>query len=168
MTCTISLHNGMVALVDPWDYERLKDFYWKAVRARQVIENWYAVRRVHVTRLKRPEVMMHRDVLPCPEGFEPDHINGNGLDNRQCNLRMATRSQNNASRRRPHSANNPYRGVYWKVDCQKWYALIGWQGRSNWLGYFPTPEDAAHAYDDAARKIHGEFAKLNFPHSGAA
>jgi len=90
-----------------------------------------------------------------------DHINGDKLDNRSINLRLVTKQQNNMNR----SANKVRKDTHYKGvilhDSGKWQARIGIDGKKVYLGYFKTPEDAARAYNDAALKHHGEYAKLN-------
>jgi hypothetical protein len=107
---------------------------------------------------------MHHLVIGTNWGGETDHINRNKLDNRRGNLRRATHSQNMCNRvvksRLPKSG---YRGVVWRVARGKWSACINVKRKEHFLGYFADKEDAARAYDDAARRLHGEFARLNFP-----
>lgn len=87
-----------------------------------------------------------------PKGFEIDHINGNRADNRLANLRLATRSQNNANgRRRVDNKSglrgvSPFRGTRWRVTINNRH-----------VGVFKTKEAAAAAYADCAREAHGEF-----------
>lgn len=87
---------------------------------------------------------------------EIDHINDNGLDNRLCNLRECTRSQNNARTRRQNM--HGYRGVHYKAKDKRFEAYCG----DTYVGSGKTPEEAARAYDAAAIRIWGEFARLNF------
>jgi AP2-like factor, euAP2 lineage len=56
-----------------------------------------------------------------------------------------------------------YKGVYRHAARKKWMAVIISNGRSHWLGQFESEEDAARAYDQAAKELFGEFAYLNFP-----
>ncbi len=91
-----------------------------------------------------------------------DHANGVRDDNRLCNLRPATRSQNSSNTRRRSDNTSGYRGVSHRCHPIKWSAFIGVNGKTLHLGNFDRPEDAAHAYDAAAKKYHGEFATLNF------
>jgi hypothetical protein len=90
-----------------------------------------------------------------------DHINLNGLDNRRTNLRPATRAQNMHNRRLNANNTSGYKGV--SRDRSKWRAHIKLNSRQRSLGTFATPEQAARAYDAAARELFGQFARLNFP-----
>ena len=91
-----------------------------------------------------------------PDG-DIDHINGDGLDNRIANLRVATRSQNCANvGRRAHNTSG-VKGIY--QHGMRWRASIRVKGKSKHLGCFGTPADAQAAYMAAAREHFGEFAR---------
>lgn len=157
MVKEISLTQGQVAIVDDEDYDYLSQFKW---HARRDDNTWYAI---HSDRIngRIVETKMHRLVLPPPDGFLVDHKNRNGLDNRRCNLRIATISQNTVNS--PTRNKTGYRGVKHSTNPRWWEANIRVNRKKVYLGCFPSPEQAARAYDDAARKYHGEFAILNFP-----
>lgn len=87
---------------------------------------------------------------------EIDHINDDGKDNRLSNLRECTREQNTGRARRENM--HGYRGISWCSKDKRYRAKC----RHQWLGQFRTPEEAAMAYDAAARRAYGEFARLNF------
>lgn len=98
-----------------------------------------------------------------------DHISGDRLDNRRCNLRIATHGQNMVNKR-GHGASL-FLGVH--RDRRWWAARIrplgsGSGGLRLYLGKFTDEEEAARAYDRAAREHHGEYARLNFPDGGDA
>jgi hypothetical protein len=106
---------------------------------------------------------MHREIIQPKRKLLVDHKNNNGLDNRIDNLRLATRSQNNINSRRNKSKTlSRYVGVSFDSRKRRWYARIYFNNKGLWLGYFDSEIDAARAYDEAAKKYHGEFARLNF------
>ena len=101
--------------------------------------------------------------------FEVDHINGDKLDNRKINLRLCSRSQNEFNKGKRKDNTSGFKGVFKRshVKINKFCSVIGIENRKIHLGYFGTPEEAARAYDKAARELHGEFARLNFPDEAA-
>lgn len=101
----------------------------------------------------------HRLVWLLAQGVLPtediDHINGIRTDNRPCNLREATRSQNNQNQRKPHSnSKSPYLGVTWHAQSKRWAARISHEKKMRHLGLFMTAEQARDAYIDAKRALH--------------
>jgi hypothetical protein len=108
-------------------------------------------------------IPLHRAIINAPKGLYVDHINGDTLDNRRANLRIATNSQNQANRIRLKSGTSSrYRGVTWNKASQKWQAGIKCNLKSTHLGLFESEEEAARAYDRAAREMFGSFARPNF------
>lgn len=92
-----------------------------------------------------------------------EHKNRNTLDNRRCNLRVASSSQNQANRPVTKCSTSGYKGVSWNKEMGKWQAQIGKDRRLRYLGRFSDKIEAAKAYDKAAKELFGEFAWLNFP-----
>lgn len=89
---------------------------------------------------------------------EIDHVNGDGLDNRLCNLRQASRS-NNVNNTRPPKNSTGFPGV--SKYRRKWRATVRIGGKTKSLGYWPTPEEAHAAYVKAVNSVHGEFSRFH-------
>ena len=157
---TIPLTQGKIALVDDEDYERLAWFQWHAVKSKTGI--WYARRQTEEGQ-PRKTVLMHRAVLGIVE-LDPDvdHRDGDGLNNQKTNLRRATHAGNASNIKVRRDSKSGLKGVYWSEKNRRWAAQIRTGGKQVWLGYFGSPEEAAHAYDHAAIKYHGDFARTNF------
>ena len=89
-----------------------------------------------------------------------DHIDGNRLNNRIENLRNASRSDNNRNVALQRNNKSGYKGVSFMKRDSVWVAQITHDRKNYFLGRFKTPEEAYSAYCAAARKLHGEFARL--------
>lgn len=153
----IKLRNGFVAMVDDEDYDDLNKFKWYAHRSNS--RTFIARRTVWIDGCSH-ELSMHRAIMKPPSYLQVDHINHNGLDNRRCNLRNCTQAEN--LRNKMASGRSKYLGVAYCGSGRYIRARIYTNGKSIELGRFPTEELAAAAYDEAAKKYHGEFANLNF------
>ena len=90
-----------------------------------------------------------------------DHINCVRDDNRWENLREANRSQNNSNVKPRKNSLSKYKGVSWHKKNASWRARISVNNNSIALGYFSSELEAAKAYNEAAKKYHGEYAYLN-------
>ncbi len=157
--CKIPLTRRMYAKVDPEDYCWLTQFRWHYVRTSRT---FYAVRSSYRGG-RSCKIWMHREIMGTPKGLVCDHVNHNGLDDRKHNLRNCTVAQNNLNRLRYRNGRSRYKGVWWSKSVQMWGAEIQARGEAEFLGYFVHEVQAARAYDAAARRLHGEFAFLNFP-----
>jgi hypothetical protein len=148
----VPLTHGYIAIIDAEDLERVSRYKWYAHHYRSKV---YA-------KATTTDIFMHRFILKTPKGKDTDHANRNTLDNRKCNLRVCTKSQNSINRSpKPHSSI--YKGVYFY--CGKWKVSTGARlGRNRkHLGFFESEVEAAKAYDAYIRKIDPEFGYLNFP-----
>lgn len=153
-TYLIPLTKGYHAVIDACDVD-ISERRWVAKLADYTVYVARERERIHRTILSR---MLGRDLLPSEF---VDHINGNGLDNRRSNLRLATRSQNGANRRRKLNGKSPYKGIVRaksRSGSPRWAARLRCNNKEIHLGIFDTPELAHAAYCEAAKKYHGEFA----------
>lgn len=153
----IPLTQGKVALVDDEDYERLM-----AMGKWYVETIGYAAKNIPVmngTVKKYTIQRMHRVISNAGEKDHVDHINGDRLDNRRCNLRLCTQAQNLGNQRTSKNNHLGVKGV--TLFGSKFRARITINYKQIYLGLFDSLEDAIIAYNEAAIKYHGEFAKLN-------
>jgi hypothetical protein len=149
----IPLTQGKFALVDDEDYEYLNQWKWH-------IDNYgYAVRLA--PRPSHTPIRMSRVIAETPKGMWVDHANRDRLDNRRCNLRNCTPSQNLSNSVRKNKSG--FRGVYYHKSSGTWHGETCFNGVRKSAGYYKTPEEAARAYDKLAKEMQGEFASLNFP-----
>lgn len=152
----IALTQGLVAIVDDADYERLLSYKWFAWASDRSDRNYAATKRKGV-------LLMHRVVMQASPGQFVDHINGDGLDNRKSNLRFVTNSQNAQNRRLQSTKNTSgYKGVSFRKRTGRWEASIKLNQKQKWLGSFTSPLAAARSYDEAAKQLFGDYGRLNF------
>ena len=146
-------------LIDTTDYDLVKQYRWYAARNKEK-RTFYAVHS-YVDSTGHHGLRMHRLLSPGVKSV--DHKDHNGLNNRKNNLRSATGTGQIANRPKVRGVfTSQYRGV-WRTKWGKWGAGIGVNYQRVRLGYFSSEEDAARAYDVAARQFHGDFACVNFP-----
>jgi hypothetical protein len=153
----IPLTKGYVTIVDEADYDWLNQWNWHVTTNRH---HAYAAR--WITPITNPKIgqRMHRIITGVPVGLEVDHIDGDGLNNRRDNLRICTKNENQWNRRTIIGVSK-YHGVGWKSGSKKWRARIQSHNNQINLGYFSSEIEAAKAYNEAAKVLHGEFAYLN-------
>jgi hypothetical protein len=159
-TVQIALNNGYICFVDEID-KRLSAIPWKVYRAKNI-----AYAKCYLSPTQRSE-SMHRIILSRKLGRElekgevVDHIDGDGLNNRRSNLRLATVAQNGQNRRLNSNNTSGYKGVYWEKKHRRWHVEIDVNGRTKYIGEFKDLHQAGRAYNEAAKVYHGEFARLN-------
>jgi hypothetical protein len=148
-------------IVEPADFYRFGHLKWHLRGSRG--KRFYAVRNVKIGHGRTKQSGLHREIMNNPKGLVVDHKNGDSLDNRRANLRPATRSQNCQNVPKRKNTSSRFIGVSFNKFHKKWSAFINSEGKRMFLGYFDNEIDAACAYDTAARKYYGEFARINFP-----
>ena len=153
----IPLTQVYVALVDDEDDEWLSNWKWFAARNRS------SAPAVAVRNENKRVVYMHRQIMNTPAEMVTDHINHNTLDNRRCNLRVCTNSENCTNQTKRLGTSSKYLGVTWREDRSKWEVNFRLKSKNKYLGCFPDEEDAAIAYDEAVTEYRDEYATTNFP-----
>ena len=157
----VTLTKGYDAIIDAGDVPLVEDRLWRAhvvYRNGGRIAHVYAMCSDYSTGKLRP-LYLHRLIAGTPEGFNTDHIDGDGLNNRRANLRDATAGQNACNRRANFNNTSGVKGVCWHKLKSKWNARIMLSGKSHFLGAFDTVEDAAKAYAKASTVLHGGFGR---------
>lgn len=109
--------------------------------------------------------LLHRILMGDPQSLQVDHINGDPLDCRRSNLRLVTGAQNRGNTK-ARAGTSRFKGVHRDRRTRSWTAAINFGGRVRRLGSFATEEDAARAYDAAARELRRGLDRLNFPRDG--
>lgn len=147
----IKLTKGYEAMVDDVDYPILNKLKW------YFHNNGYAIRK-----LRTGVTRMHREILGLTDKkVFCDHINGNKLDNRRLNLRICSKSQNQANRRGYKNNKSGFKGVYWDKVRGLFASEIRFNNQRFHLGRFASIIQAAKAYNVAALEYHGAFSRLN-------
>jgi len=143
----IWLTQNKYSIVDNEDYQRISQYKWRYNK------NAYA--------LAHPNYRLHRLIMLASHGEYVDHINGDGLDNRKANLRLCTNAENCRNTKLSRNSTSGYKGVARHPNTTKWRAYIVRDNKQIHLGLYENKDDAARAYNAAAIKYHGEFARLN-------
>lgn len=156
---------GRVALVDLEDFDLAAQHRWHVRETDPVAPGRrpngpYAVTEIVQSDGRRRTITMHALIMGQPF---IDHVNHNGLDNQRHNLRPATHVQNAGNSRKNPGKTSRYKGVFWDRWRSCWSAKITVNRQASSLGRYEREEDAALAYDIAAREAFGEYALTNFP-----
>lgn len=151
----VGLTRGKIGLISAEDFELVSKYKWNAIKGGRT---FYATTNIKQTNGKYKMVQMHRLILGAIPGQIVDHRNGNGLDNRRSNLRLAspTESACNIGLRKDNTSGHT--GVFWNSKIRKWTACIQVNKRQVYLGCFLNKADAIRAREEAASSFYGEFA----------
>src|SRR5688572_7781938 len=131
----IPLTQGKFAVIDSEDFEKISKYNYHVVKGKSNNETFYAC-RYQIVEGKETTRSLHRDILDCKAGFDIDHINGDGLDNRKSNLREVTRSQNNCNSVSHPNSTSKYKGVCRPTGVNRWRASITVNKSCKYLGLF--------------------------------
>jgi hypothetical protein len=160
----ILLPTGESAIVDDDDYCLVSQYRWYRLKVLHS-NTIYAATNIRNAK-RRTTKLMHRMILNSIPGSITDHKNGNGLDNQRFNIRPCSEAQNKYNMSSPNThdgkpLSSQYKGVSWLKKESVWTARAKINGKSNFLGCFKNERDAAIAYDNFVRPIHGEFFRPN-------
>lgn len=156
--------SGRSFAVDIEDYFGVVHPYrWHASEKESGSKRYYVQAHDRVNnepRIKK-RVWLHRLILAAPKGVTVDHINGDPLDNRRCNLRLCS-TQQNSWNQKARDGTSSLKGVHYDRRRKKWKTEIKMGGKRHHIGRFDSEIEAAQAYEQMSRKLYGEFAfKIN-------
>jgi hypothetical protein len=161
-------HPSPEELLDIFEYRSDGSLLWRAnrssraragCRAGSAHKSGYRHIKIGSKNLKEHRIVWIMHFGPIPDGYELDHIDLNRSNNKISNLRLATRSQNRANARVQRDNSLGIKGVHFFKPDRKYVAQLRHQGRRIFLGQFRTAEEAGAAYEAAAKKYHGKFAR---------
>lgn len=151
---TIELSQGKIATVDDGDFEELSRHKW-------FYSQGYAGRNLPMTNgVRDGQIRMHQAIMGVRGEVRVDHENTDTLDNRRANLRICTHQQNGFNRGKNQNNTSGRKGVSWCKCTERWRATIMVDNKAIHIGRFNSKEEAASAYANAARELHGEFARV--------
>lgn len=154
--CIVELTQGYVAFVDAADAYLIADYSWHA-RACSKGRVYAVTNAITDDSGKRSPIQMHRVITDAPAGRIVDHRDGDGLNNRRANLRVATQKENTWNTGPRRNSSSGVKGVHWCKRDRRWIAQIMKDGVAYRLGSFVDLEPARLAYIAAAKELHGEF-----------
>ena len=138
-------------MIDKEDYEIVKNYYWRVDKLGYVISSIYNEKTGRYNKLLK----LHRLIMDAPDDMVVDHIDGNKLNNRKCNLRICTQAENNRNHCVSSNSSTGVTGVRWNKINNSWRVMISDIN----IGSYKNFEDAVKARKQAEKKYFGEFAR---------
>lgn len=155
-----ALTKNQQTIIDRNDYEKIMDYKW--IASYDTKKKKYRV-QAHKLRTFGDRIYLHRLIMNVQDSnIAIDHINHDQFDNRKCNLRLCTISQNNKNQIKRKDNTSGFKGVSYSKQRKKYIAQISCDKKYFNLGGYKTKEEAAKVYDHYASVLFGEFALLNF------
>ncbi|WP_169426548.1 AP2/ERF family transcription factor [Curvibacter lanceolatus] len=146
---------GTEFYIDEDIFQEICKFTWR------VSKDGYIFRKTTIGGKKGRNLMLHRVVLRQSDPTKlVDHIDGNKLNNLRSNLRIASKGENTCNQMKTSNTSSQFKGVT-LLKKNKWRAQIQINKKRFYLGEHDNEHDAAHAYNKAAIRLHGDFARLN-------
>ena len=159
-------YKDLYAKVEDKHFDLLSRQKWYA---KKQSNNFYAVTYVR-TNIKFSDkkwkfcgIKMHQLIMPSRPNLVIDHIDGDGLNNQESNLRYASWEHNGHNKKKSVGTSSIYKGVHFHKLCHKWLVKITVRKKQLYLGLYADEKEAAIQYDNAAKKYFGEYARINFP-----
>ncbi len=150
----IPLSRGKVAFIDSIDFDKVSKYKWYARAGKNGI--FYATSTLH------KNIHMHRLILDVTNRFDfVDHINHDGLNNCRSNLRVVNNKENMYNSKSRKNTSSKFKGVHWNKEKQRWTSQITADKKTIHVGHFKSEIEAAIAYNEKAKILHGQFAFLN-------
>jgi len=160
----IPLSRGYSTIVDDEDEMWLDWKKWFAIEE-PTYKKVYVVRYKQKNKIRQmismPHKILKRYGYKIPIRYTVDHKNSDSLDNRKSNLRICTMAQNNLNKSKRIIRTSKYKGLCHNKRHNRWIAYITLNRKTYHLGYFDDEIEAAKAYNEKAKELHGEFARLN-------
>ena len=153
-------HPNTFVSVEDCLYPWLSQWKWSPAENGSTV---YATRAEVLCDNSKKTILMHRLILDAQPKDKCDHKDGNGLNNLRENLRLCTHAENMRNRKNQKNNSSGFKGVSWDRGLCKWRVQLKLNGKNKQYGVFFCLIKAAKAYDEAAKKYHGEFARVNFP-----
>lgn len=152
----VKLNDGTYALVDNADFELISKWKWQHFISKDKTPKHYAERVEHGKLIR-----MHRFLLGLRVGEKKivDHIDSDGLNNQRKNLRFCNFSQNSTNSKKRVDCSSKFKGV--SKEDSYWVARITFQGKTKRIGRFKNEREAFIAYINEAKKLFGDFCRLN-------
>ncbi len=151
ITVSLKRVESVASLVDDEDFAKFSRLAW------HVSSNGYVVSSQPASNPRT--VFLHRAILDAKPGQIVDHRDGDPLNNQKNNLRFCTHIQNCQNSRVPSNSTSGIKGVVWHKRSKKWVVRIRNCGKRIHVGSYVSKDNAAKAYMEAAKRLHGEFAR---------